>query len=151
VKKKELKSIYDGLIDLKLEITKHFSKGFRKLGREHISYQKKNLNRTLFILYKKGDMTPTALGRLMDVRKSTMTAIVDLLTENEFVVIGNAEGDRRKKMIHLTEKGIEHAKLREGIVMELISESFKQLNPESVKELIDHLNGINTILMSIKD
>ena len=94
--RKNLKLLHDELINMKLNLNHHLGKGFRKLGRDQNDREKKNIVRTLFILNHKGPMTPSELGKLMDVRKSTMTAIVEFLSENDFVVIKSEKTDRRK-------------------------------------------------------
>lgn len=138
--------IMDILIDVKLELTKYISRGFHNLGKMNNGHGKKNLFRTLFILYKKGPLTPSELSQLMDLRKSTMTAIIDFLTDNNFVSVECGKDDRRKKIVCLTDKGFKQAQKRKEIIRHIITESFKQLDNSDIEELLIHLNGIKDVL-----
>ncbi|MEZ4813421.1 MAG: MarR family transcriptional regulator [Caldisericia bacterium] len=101
------------------------------------------------MLNHRGPMIPSELEKLMDVRKSTMTAIIEFLSENGFVVVKQEETDRRKKTIYLTEKGIEKARNRENIMMDTVFESVKHLDEKSTQEVIEHLRKVNRILSGV--
>ena len=142
----DTKYIVGSIVDLKLTLTKHISRGFHKLGKIHSGHGRKNLYKTLFILDNKGSQTPSQLCQYMDIRKSTMTAIIELLTEEGFVSVENSKNDRRKKVIQLTKLGKEQASNRKEIIFNIVRESLKQLSDDSVKELMNHLNGIKEVL-----
>ncbi len=141
--------ILDVIFDLKLALTKHVSRGFHNLGEKNAGHGKKNFIKTIVILYRKGPLTPSELSKYMDLRKSTMTAIIDLLTDKNFVSVRSSKDDRRKKIICLTDKGKMQAEKRKEIILNILSESFKQLNDDEISQFLIHLKGINDVLYKI--
>ncbi|MGM0771800.1 MAG: MarR family winged helix-turn-helix transcriptional regulator [Halobacteriota archaeon] len=50
---------------------------------------------------------PSTLARFLDLKKSSVTSIIDNLEKEGFVCRKNDPFDRRKVLVHVTEKGIE--------------------------------------------
>lgn len=129
-----------------MESSRHFAKAFVRRGHK-FDKGRKNINKAIFIINIRGKITPTKLGSFVDLRKSTLTAIVDVIESEGFVKVESDPNDRRKKWISLTEKGKEHAAEREKILYEIISDSFSSLDENDVEKLI---TGMETIVEVFK-
>lgn len=65
----------------------------------------KNQRKSLLVIKNEGEVIQTELGRCMDLKKSTLTTLIDSLEEKGLVKRSDDKMDRRKKWVSLTEDG----------------------------------------------
>lgn len=68
---------------------------------------KKNHMKIINILYQHDQITLTEIGKMLDIEKGSMTTLIDVLEEKDFVIRSNDPTDRRKTLISLSSKGKE--------------------------------------------
>ena len=80
-----------------------------RLRQENICdpFLKKNHTKILSILYQHDHITLTEISKLLDIEKGSMTTLIDVLEEEDFVIRLNDPTDRRKTLISLSAKGRE--------------------------------------------
>ncbi len=65
----------------------------------------KNQSRAIMIIGRNGKISPTILGKCMDMEKGSITSLVDSLENMNLVYRENDLEDKRKTWIQLTEEG----------------------------------------------
>lgn len=110
----------------------------------------KNQQRAIFIIKKHGRISPSTLGRCLDMQKGSLTTLIDSLEGYGFVKrIGDCE-DRRRQWIHLTPKGEEYiAILMEKFKNEFIL-LFDEISCEDISKVIESFKYVKSILENIK-
>lgn len=68
---------------------------------------KKNGVKIINILYHRDGLTPTELGKMLDIEKGSLTTILDQLADRGFIVREIDANDRRKLLVSLTQAGRE--------------------------------------------
>ena len=68
----------------------------------------KNQVRAIMILGKKEKITPTLLGKCMDMEKGSITTLIDSMENMNLVYRKNDPMDKRKTWIQLTKEGQEY-------------------------------------------
>lgn len=95
--------------------------------RRHIDYSfsLKNLTgqqaRVLRVIYMKsldGDVTQKDIETFFGVRRSTMTHTLHALENSEYIIRKMSDDDARKKMVIITEKGIEASEYGKRVIDE---------------------------------
>lgn len=80
----------------------------KKLHRENDKPYRRAEFQAMMYLMTKEKITMQELGEELCVTKPRVTALVNDLLEKDFVVITNAEKDKRKKYLQLSTKGLEY-------------------------------------------
>ena len=129
----------DRLIYL-ISTAQHLLKNHLKneLIRENVSITPSHTT-ILFTLQHDGPQTMNALSKLLFVKNSTVTGLVDRLERNGFVSRNAVGNDRRKWDIAITEGGlreIEKAKTIVNGINDKISEGCTTLEIEAVKKVL---------------
>ena len=107
----------------------------------------KNQKRTILLLKKVKGVTATELGRFLDMRKGSLTSLIDSLEENGLVLREPQKSDRRMTLLFLTDAGEEYyRKLVERYTIKY-QELFSVL-PEA--EIDRFLTGIEDVVESMK-
>lgn len=107
---------------------------------------KKNHTKILNILYQHDHITLTEIGKMLDIEKGSMTTLIDVLEEKDFVIRLNDPTDRRKTLISLSPKGREemdrvmnfHAQKMDEFLCMIDSDEIQkfQLNLQQVVEFL---------------
>lgn len=95
-------------VKLQFEIINLFQKNFAKMFRQtkNSPYNlSKNQNRAIMIMGTIDSIMPTTLGKCLDLRKGSLTSMIDNLEREGLVCRKGDPTDRRKTLIFLTEKG----------------------------------------------
>ncbi len=99
----------------------------------------KNQIRAMLMMQRQGKITPTRLGICLDLRKGSLTTLIDSLVELNLVYREADKEDRRRLWLALTEEGQEYlAKKRKAHEKHFV-ELFSSLSEEEVIELKEHL------------
>lgn len=93
----------------------------------------------LFCLSKKKSMLMGELSSAINRDKSTATALVKKLELMGFVQIEKSKEDSRKKIVALTEKGLEYNKTTSEISRELLEKAFGGFSDEDKNRLLSLL------------
>lgn len=119
---------------------------FKKI--EHLEPRcHKNQIKSLFIIKKKGKITPTTLGKYLDMRKGSLTSLVDSLQELGLLKREPDPKDRRKIWLSLTDNGDNYLKL----VMEDHQKHFAQVfDTLSAHELQTFINSLQQVVNILK-
>lgn len=122
-----------------------FSPTFKKETNDKYSCNK-NQVKTIMIIGRAKKVTPTILGKCMDMEKGSLTSLIDSMEKMGLVYRVNDEKDRRKTWIYLTDEGEKYYINQEKKFMARIKEVFGTLSEKDVKEFNDSLKTIVTIL-----
>ena len=110
----------------------------------------KNQRRTLFILHIRGAMLPSRLGTLLEMKKGSLTTLIDSLIKMDLVKRSRDIKDRRKTWISLTENGKEktgtHFKQVEIALLKVFDTTF---TIEEQKSFRESLHTVITMLKKI--
>jgi len=107
----------------------------------------KNQNKALFIIGRENKITPSQLGKRLDLRKGSLTTLLDSLENMHLVKRKTDPNDRRKTLIYLTPDGKNYlAKMNQKLYNDL-SNLFNKL-PE--QELEDFINSLYQIVNTMK-
>lgn len=103
---------------------------------------KKNHSKILHVLYQKDSLTPTELGKILDLEKGGLTTIIDQLVDMNMVVRLDDPNDRRKVLLSLSAYGREHMEN----VLEKFSQSLLELfNNVDQKELEQYISNLRQV------
>jgi DNA-binding MarR family transcriptional regulator len=121
--------------------TEKFNQEFRQIGITYSQF------RVLNCLWKKGDLTQKEIHKIIAVRPSTLTGILEILEKKELVTKKMSQEDERFRMISLTDKGRllekdawETILYFDKLVEELYDESFNSQMLEELKRLSNRLD-----------
>ena len=121
---------------------RNFSAVFHKDGAYGCT---KNQNKAIGIIKSNGRINPSTLGKCLDMKRGSLTTLIDSLASRGFVERQADPVDRRKCWITLTAKGDEYLKLRAGEIDAYISEIFMTVPDEEAlrfSDLLEQLVGI---------
>lgn len=68
----------------------------------------KTMGKALLLISEEGEIMPSTLARYLDLKKSSVTSLIDSLEKEGLVCRKGDPSDRRKVLISVTEKGIGH-------------------------------------------
>ena len=108
---------------------KRFAGIFRNNLDEDIKLGKNQFS-VIYFLYRKGEMLPSQLGMFLDMKKGSLTTLIDNLEEMNLVFRKRDDNDRRKVWISLTQRG-----------STIFETCFKKAETESLDIILDKLNS----------
>ena len=110
----------------------------------------KNQQRAIFIIKKHERISPTSLGKCLDMQRGSLTSLVDSLEAYGFVKRKGDKKDRRRQWLYITDKGNEYI----SILMERFKEEFisifEEINQENIESILESFKNIKNILQNIK-
>ena len=138
----ELHGLYMGLIPLLQKCKSLHHNRSDTLG-------KKNQTMAIMIIGKAKSITPTALSKLINMEKGSLTALIDSLEKKEYVQRLDDPDDRRKILLSLTAKGITQMRMVEEQSKRSFAEMIKNLDESEIDEMYISLKGLVKILTKI--
>ncbi len=99
----------------------------------------------LLTLEKFGPMPISRIGEWVGVAKPNMTAIIDGLTEKDWIVRSTSVTDRRITYIEMTETGEEYLKCFIERLYPIMQEQFAKLSDEDVEKMVSSLECLVSI------
>jgi DNA-binding MarR family transcriptional regulator len=111
-----------------------------ELGEHAVSRTGQNILHILVM--NGGSMIATEISKQAWRSKFSITKVIDTLEKNGYVIRDNpdSEGDRRKKMISITEKGLElTTKIVRTSTHHLCNQVLRGLTPEQIDDLYQYL------------
>lgn len=110
----------------------------------------KNQIKAIMIIGKAKAITPSILGKCMDMEKGSITSLVESMEKLGLVYKKNDSNDKRKTWIHLTEEGKEYLYVQEKKFVEEIELLFSTLSEEEISKFSSNLKNIVTTLGKVK-
>ncbi|NMB28141.1 MAG: MarR family transcriptional regulator [Tissierellia bacterium] len=111
----------------------------------------KNQVKAVMILGKTEKITPTMLGKCMDMEKGSITTLIDSMENMNLVYRKNDLMDKRKTWIQLTKEGEEYYIKQEEKFISQIEELFIILPEEEIDEFSRSLKTVVEILEKLRD
>ena len=109
----------------------------------------KNQIKTIMILGRVEKITPTILGKCMDMEKGSITSLIDSMENLKLVYRKDDLKDKRKTWIQLTEEGKKYYLKQEEAFIEQIEKLFIILSNEEIQGFNDNLKSIVEILEKV--
>lgn len=110
---------------------------------------KKNHFKILGQLFHHDSLTLTEIGRMLDLEKGSVTALVDHLVDKGLAMRQDFPGDRRKSLILLTEAGNRTMK---NIIEKQVQEIellMDDINAEDIQEFVECLRFCTAIMKQL--
>lgn len=111
---------------------------------------KKNHAKVLHVLYRQDSLTPTELGKMLDIEKGGLTTIIDKLEDTGLLVRLADPNDRRKTLLSLSPEG---KKYMENVIQKFrttLMELFKDVDSKELDKYIENLRYITEFMQKIK-
>ena len=107
----------------------------------------KNQKMALFCIKKNESIIATELGKFLDMRKGSLTTLIDSLEKMDFVQRKDDPKDRRKTLLTLTSRGEDYYKQ----MMDLFEKNFQErFQGASGKEVEEFQKSMELIVKVIK-
>lgn len=103
------------------------------------------------ILGKTEKITPTLLGKCMDMEKGSITTLIDSMENMNLVYRKNDPMDKRKTWIQLTKEGQEYYLKQEEKFINQIEELFIILPEEEIDKFSRSLKTVVEILEKVRN
>lgn len=143
----------DNIATLFKDIGPLFEKNFRKAfhkSEELPGECTKSQNRVISIISHRGKMIPSELGKAIDMRKGSLTPLIDGLEEKGLIIRIRGEKDRRKTWLQLTEEGEKYAKLLDEHFKQVVGIVFENATEEEKKDFEESMGTIIRILEKLQ-
>lgn len=101
------------------------------------------------ILFERGDMSMTEIGRFLGITKSNITPLIDKLVSNDMVERFNDKTDRRIIKVALTKKGEKFLMDGKENTKQEYKNLFADFSREEIDELTRSLGEIHRLLSRI--
>lgn len=96
----------------------------------------------LMALVEKGAMNLTDLANYRQVKKSTMSVMMDHLLDENLVVSGNSKSDRRQRFFLITNKGREQLEQHQAVILEWMQDRLGEYSESEVTLLLNMLSKL---------
>ncbi len=93
-------------------------------------------------LDQKGSLSQQAIGKYTFKDAPTVTRIIDLLCEKNLTARLPDPSDRRKSIIHLTEKGKEQIQLTKPVILQVREKAYATLTADQLEQITSGLDQI---------
>ena len=150
MRKKNLKEINQGLMEFTSLFHQKFGHVFRSSS--HPEYPcTKSQNKTLMILGKNGRMTSTLLGQCLDMKKGSLTTMIDSLEAMGLILRQSDESDRRKNWIDLTDQGKKYMVSKMAEFEKSIIEIFDILDENEIEAFAVNIKAVVDTMKKFKE
>lgn len=141
------KEIYNNLFVLVSFFHRKFGASFRRGTNKYNC--KKNQNKAIMIIGRYGKITPTNLGKCLDMRKGSLTTLVDSLEKLNLISRKVDKEDRRKTWLYLTEEGKLYLEEKKKEIEETVIKEFSKLSKEDIIKFYKNIKEIVDIMRKI--
>ncbi len=108
----------------------------------------KNQHKTIMVIGNMGKITPTMLGKYLDLKKGSLTTLIDSLEMMSLLERDTDPNDRRKTLLKLTEEGKAYFKSKNEELETKLQHMFGALKEEELDTFINSLkNVVDTLKM----
>ena len=109
----------------------------------------KNQIKIINVLYQNDGLTATEIGKMLDIEKGSLTAMVDQLKAMGLITRTIDVNDRRRVLLSLTAAGIEHMDKMMEVYSEAMADLFREVDPQDMEEFIDHLRHLTEFMAKL--
>ncbi|RNI14864.1 MarR family transcriptional regulator [Methanohalophilus sp. RSK] len=102
----------------------------------------KNRNHAILILGREKEMMPSTLARFLNLKKSSVTSIIDYLEKDGLVKRTADPMDRRKIWISLTSSGYRYMDVLEGCVEKIVNVMLEGLEEDEIDEMLESMRSV---------
>ncbi|ATU08615.1 MarR family transcriptional regulator [Methanohalophilus portucalensis] len=102
----------------------------------------KNRNHAILILGREKEMMPSTLARFLNLKKSSVTSIIDSLEMDGLVKRTADPMDRRKIWISLTSSGYRYMDVLEGCVEKFVNVMLEGLEEDEIEEMLQSMRSV---------
>ncbi|APH38197.1 MarR family winged helix-turn-helix transcriptional regulator [Methanohalophilus halophilus] len=102
----------------------------------------KNRNHAILILGREKEMMPSALAKFLNLKKSSVTSIIDSLEKDGLVKRTADPMDRRKIWISLTSSGYRYMDVLEGCVEKFVNVMLEGLVEDEIEEMLQSMRSV---------
>lgn len=148
MKEENLKHIYVGL----LEFSSLFHQKISPILNEDVFSKytcNKNQNKALIILGRKEKITPSMLCKCLDMRKGSLTTLLDSLENMNLIFRQTDENDRRKTWVFLTEEGKNYVESQMQQYKNVITPIINSLEDEDIGNLANSIKSVIDIMKKL--
>ncbi len=114
---------------------------FKKADKNDL-YCNKNQNRAILMIKRQGKITPTQLGRQLDMEKGSLTTLIDSLEGMNLLAREPYISDRRKVLLSLTQEGQEYFEQMIAAYQKYLAEILEDTPGEDIAEFAAHLEYV---------
>lgn len=111
----------------------------------------KNQSMAIMIIGKAEKITPTTLSKFINMKKGSLTTLIDSLEEKKLVIRSNNTNDRRKIYLSLTSEGMEYMRTFEEKSKRELALMVSNLNEREIDQMHTSLKSLVEILKKIAD
>ena len=105
--------------------------------------------KVLFFLKKMGEKTMSELAKIMEVSKPNLTPIVDRLLEEKLIARKEAQKDRRKLVVEITEDGETFIHMLHEKAKEKLGERLAEMSEEDLLKLHEATKTLQDVLKKL--
>lgn len=115
----------------------------------------KNRGHAVLILGREKKMMPSTLAKFLNLKKSSVTSMIDSLEKEGLVKRTSDPTDRRKAWISLTSSGYKYMEVLEGCMEKIVDVMIEDLEEEEVGKMLESMRSVvnleRKILNSVSD
>ncbi|NMB07516.1 MAG: MarR family transcriptional regulator [Tissierellia bacterium] len=111
----------------------------------------KNQVRAIMIIGRSKKISPTILGKCMDMEKGSITSLIDALESMNLVYRENDLEDKRKTWIQLTKEGEAYYYKQEENFIKQLENTLKPLSDEEIIKFSTNLSSLVKIMEKVRD
>lgn len=135
-----------------LEFTNLFHSKISKVFRKNMNTKyrcNKNQNKAIMTIGKNNNISHSTLGKYLDMRKGSLTTLIDSLVEKKLVLRELDNKDRRRYLLSLTNEGKEYMKSEQKVFKKSIYDLFEKLDENEIKLFSENINEIVEIMKKV--
>jgi DNA-binding MarR family transcriptional regulator len=141
MKHEEAKELHVLLVTVIAAFHEKFLLKFRR--HNHFCPQvKKNQMKILNILYHYDGLTPTGIGKMLDIEKGSLTTMIDQLEAMDFVIRTVDPDDRRKFLLSLSEAGRQQMDKTMEQYTAGLADLFQDIDPKEMDMFVNSLKYV---------
>lgn len=111
----------------------------------------KNQSMAIMIIGKAEQITPTTLSKFINMKKGSLTTLIDSLEEKKLVIRADDTNDRRIVLLSLTPEGKEYMKILEEQSRKELAFMVANLDENEIDQMHDSLKTLENLLKKIAD
>jgi DNA-binding MarR family transcriptional regulator len=111
-----------------------------------LPWMKKNHAKIINILYQHDHLTPTEIGKMLDIEKGSLTTLIDQLEEKGMAIRLEDPSDRRKILISLSPAGRTEMDKIMDFYTHKLNDFFQDVDPGEIKRFIASLRYVVSFL-----
>lgn len=109
----------------------------------------KNQHKAIMVIGNMDKVTPTMLGKYLNLKKGSLTTLIDSLEKSNLLYRNMDLHDRRKTILKLTEEGKDYFHSKNKELESQLKSMFSVLEEEELNKFIDSFNNIVKTLKSV--